>query len=205
MPTKGIPMTAEHRAKIGAANRGKPRSPELRARLSAALAGRRRAPLKDGTKYNISDETKAKISATLTGRKLTSETRAKMSLGRQGRTHSDEYKQRMSVLHRALRDSGKIRPVYRHRYTKLAQALHRHLAASGVAVEPEVQFGRFVVDLYDRANHVAYEADGEYWHNRVKQKQPDFYVKRDQYLRDRFGLTVVRFAERDIRRMEAAA
>lgn len=43
-------LTAEHRAKIGAANSGRPLSPEHRAKISAALTGR-----------TLASETRAKI------------------------------------------------------------------------------------------------------------------------------------------------
>jgi len=44
MPAKGQKMSAEHRAKIGAANRGQKRSPEACARQSAAQRGRKHGP-----------------------------------------------------------------------------------------------------------------------------------------------------------------
>jgi very-short-patch-repair endonuclease len=69
------------------------------------------------------------------------------------------------------------------------------------SVVPEVRFGRFSVDLYDRANHVGYEADGRYWHQRNEAKHPGYHAQRDAYLLNRFGLRIVRFDEVDIRRM----
>ena len=73
----GKPLTDEARAKIGNANRGRVRSEELRARISASLSGRIR-PLEVGAKISaakkgrtvISQETRARISVALTGKKL---------------------------------------------------------------------------------------------------------------------------------------
>jgi len=79
---RGIPLTAEQRAKISAANKGKPsptrgrpawnrgipHSAEQRAKISAANKGK-----------TFSDETRAKMSASFKGRKHSEETRAKIS------------------------------------------------------------------------------------------------------------------------------
>jgi hypothetical protein len=65
------PRSAEWRAKVSAANKGKKRSRETIERIRAAWALRR--------DKSVSEETRAKMSASQTGRTHTPETRAKMS------------------------------------------------------------------------------------------------------------------------------
>lgn len=84
-------------------------------------------------------------------------------------------------------------------YTALARKLQLSLETKGIGgLIPEVSFGQFVVDLYDPNRHVAFEADGAYWHDRVKRERPNYYRIRDDYLRCEFGLIVVRFNERQV-------
>lgn len=85
-----------------------------------------------------------------------------------------------------------------NRYTSLAQALHAHLLASGLTLEPEVRFGRFTVDLYDREHHIAYEADGKFWHDKAEKRRPGCHVERAEYLIQFYGLKVVRFTDKEI-------
>lgn len=76
-PQPRPPMTAEHKAKLAAARKGKPISAEQRAKQSAALKGRRLGPRSAETKAKLSAATKAlmtperraAISAALKGRK----------------------------------------------------------------------------------------------------------------------------------------
>ena len=61
-----------------------------------------------------------------------------------------------------------------------------------------MRFGRFTVDLYDRAHHIAYEADGAYWHGLHDAKHPGSAADRDAYLIQYFGLKVVHFTDTEI-------
>jgi very-short-patch-repair endonuclease len=54
----------------------------------------------------------------------------------------------------------------------------------------------FLVDAYVPALRLAVEADGGYWHGREDTKQHD--AIRDRCLAGRYGLTVVRFNEREL-------
>lgn len=78
---KGRPKSAEHRAKIGAANRRRVVTAETRAKMSASAIG------KPGTLTGCSPsaETRAKISAALKGRRQSAETRAKKSAAHLGK------------------------------------------------------------------------------------------------------------------------
>jgi very-short-patch-repair endonuclease len=62
---------------------------------------------------------------------------------------------------------------------------------------PEVQFGKYRIDLYDPVRHVAFEADGAYWHGLPGRVEYD--ARRDAELLKRFGLPVVHFSERVIK------
>ena len=83
----GHVFSAEHRAKIGAASKGRTPSPEIRAKISAAQQGRIFSP-----------EHRAKISAANSNPKA--ETRAKMSAANKGRKHSPEARAKISAAAR---------------------------------------------------------------------------------------------------------
>jgi len=70
----------------------------------------------------------------------------------------------------------------------------------GFDLIPHVRFGRYVVDLYDPILHLAYEADGWYWHNLPGSEEKD--LKRDMNLLSQFDLPVIRYSEEEIRRWD---
>lgn len=74
--------------------------------------------------------------------------------------------------------------------TRIEQILVGFLRAAGYAVEEQRRFGRCVVDAYLPERHVAFEADGEYWHGRPERVAAD--ERRDGYLLREHGLPVVR-------------
>lgn len=81
------PLSAEWRAKIGAAQKGKIISAEHRANLSAALKGR-----------VVSDETRAKLSALKKGGKHSDESRHKMSVARRGKIYGPHSAERIANM-----------------------------------------------------------------------------------------------------------
>lgn len=105
---------------------------------------------------------------------------------------------KMSAAMRRAWAEGRMDVRRENRYTTLAQALHAHLATTGLTLEPEVRFGRFTVDLYDREHHIAYEADGKYWHDLAEKRRPGCHIKRAEYLIQYYGLKVVRFTNKEI-------
>jgi group I intron endonuclease len=111
----GIQKTAEHKAKIGAANKGKKRSQEHIDKMRAIHTGK-----------TLSEKQKAILKAVNTGntyslgRKHSEEAKAKMSLERKGRVMSEETKARMSAAkkgvvfseeHRAKISAARSKPV----------------------------------------------------------------------------------------------
>lgn len=83
---KGMTHTAEARAKISAANKGRKMAPGFSAKMSELMKGRK-----------VSDETKQKLSALNAGKKLSDEVRAKISAGGKGRVVSEEVRRRISA------------------------------------------------------------------------------------------------------------
>lgn len=102
--SKGRPKSAEHRARIGAAHRGLKRSAETCERIGASSLGRIKTP-----------ESKARTSAALKGRKYSLETRAKLSASLMGHKFSDETRNKISEAIKRLHQD----PEYR---SKLAKA-----------------------------------------------------------------------------------
>lgn len=224
------PMSAATKAKIGAANRGRVPSPEARAKMSAALVGKKRGPYSaahcaaiSAAKKGVptSPEHRAALADALRGRKpgdhvfaasraatkgrkrapFSAEWRARIGAAQVGRTQTPESNQKRADSVRRAWAEGRKSPNTSYRYTSLARALHVYLESTGLSLEPEVRFGRFTVDLYDRENHVAYEADGRYWHERNEARYPGYHARRDAYLIERFGLKVVHYTDDVIRDM----
>jgi group I intron endonuclease len=108
---KGKVISAEQRAAISEFQRGRKHSDETKRKRSAALKGRVRGP--------CSPETRAKIAATLKGRKpvetarrpkdyrTTAQTRERMRIAALGKKHTAETKAKISALQK-----GKIRGPY---------------------------------------------------------------------------------------------
>lgn len=96
---KGYKFTDEQRARVAAANKKKPSlygrvvSEETRAKTSASLKGRKSTRVG----YSHSAETLEKMSASRKGRKLTDEHRAKLSEIRKGRAISEETKKKIGA------------------------------------------------------------------------------------------------------------
>lgn len=208
---RGKTFTQEHRDRIAAAKTGQLNTPETRAKISAALTGKKRGPLSPehrarigaaavGNRYGSfikTAETRAKLSASLKGRKRPPEVCAKMSIANLGKVRSMEARAKTSASVRRAFAEGRIAPTC---YTSLAQTLHRYLVdrCGIVGLEIEVPFGPYRVDLYDPHTRTAFEADGVYWHDRVEAKKPGYHARRDAYLRESHGLTVVRVSDHEL-------
>lgn len=67
----------------------------------------------------------------------------------------------------------------------------------------EKHFGKYTADAYlPPPYHLAFEADGDYWHPMVEENRPGYYARRDAELLSRFNLPVVRLTESEIRAAE---
>jgi very-short-patch-repair endonuclease len=221
------PMSPATKEKIGAAHRGKVHTAQARENMSAAHAGKSSGPHSAATRALLSvlltgkkrtPEQKAAQSARMKGRRpsadmlaaaiaatkgkrrprFSDEWRRKISAAGIGREVSLETRRKKSESAKRAWEQGLWDVRIPQRYTSLAQSLHRTLSATGLTLEPEVRFGRFTVDLYDRENHVAYEADGQFWHDKTERSRPGYHAERDAYLQSVFGLRVVHFTDKEI-------
>ncbi len=191
----GKKLSQEHIAKSFWSRRGVKRGPlsaETRAKISAAHMG---------ITHPISAEQRIKLSIAGKGRKMSQEHIDKIAAAHRGLVRSETAREHMSIAARKSCEAGRRPHLLRRetRYTKLAHALHAHLSIGGLELTPEVRFGRFTVDLYDPERRVAYEADGEYWHDRAEKDSPGCAERRDLYLFERHGVRVIHFTERDIK------
>jgi group I intron endonuclease len=91
--TKGKPRNREAVDKTAAAHRGMRRSAETRARISAAAKGRKRAP--------FSPETRAKLSAAMKARAPNPERVAKMAATKRGSKLTEEHKAAIGAASKA--------------------------------------------------------------------------------------------------------
>jgi very-short-patch-repair endonuclease len=199
MRHKRAPFTLEHRARIGAANRGRKHTVEARARMVAGRAG---GPL--------SEEHRAKISSALKGRPFSGTTyrgggvstpcSEGCACGRH--TTSDELRQarsesmkrRLPELNRMMGKRGSTEPE-RRLYSLLTKAY----GAEGFIVQHPV--GRFTLDAYTPEDRIAWEADGSYWHGRKDVAWRDVLRDNELTTLDQVA-AVVRLGEMELRRME---
>lgn len=91
---KGRTFTEEHKAKIGAANKGRTASEDARKKMSEAAKAHpeevRKARAAARAWYRPTEETKRKVSEKMKGRVVSDETKAKVGAASKGRTHSAE-------------------------------------------------------------------------------------------------------------------
>ena len=87
-------FTAEHKAKLSAAQKGKQFTAERRAKISAAQKGEKNPMY--GKKHTA--EARAKMSVANKGRKLTAEHKAKLSAAQKGKKHTAETKAKISAV-----------------------------------------------------------------------------------------------------------
>jgi len=183
MPRKGQKQSAEARARIGDANRGKVVTDETRKKLSIARA--KRVTLA---------ETRDKLSAAHKGRIVSVETREKMSIALTGRRHSEDAKKRMRASRAAfLLNVGKN---YRNGFptvtrpaaeTAFEEALKR-CGVGGWVTEQRVHTYR--CDFAFVEQRIDVEIDGKSHRYRVEHDK-----KRDTQLAS-MGWTILRFSNK---------
>ena len=80
--------------------------------------------------------------------------------------------------------------------TKLHQELVRRVELAGYTVQEELDYPPYRVDVYVPQFHVALEADGPLHRGRATMRKD---VERDDFLRRRYQLPVIRFTEEEIK------
>lgn len=215
--------SAESRAKISAANKGKSHpghkhSAESRAKISSALRGRP-SPLR-GRKRDpqIVEKTASKLrgrSNSLLGRPKSAEHRANISKGLMGRpgphySHTPEAKAKISMSamgnKRGLgrRDSPEVKAKraesvarffdqWPRPITSLERAMYHLLREAGFSFVCQKHVGSRIVDAYVPSHNLAFEADGAYWHN-----DPEKEIERDEYLLSKGILAVIHLSEQEL-------
>ena len=185
------------------------RDPERRKQQSA------RQPIVMKRYYREHPEARIAFGQLQVGRKPSAETLRRRSVALRGRQLSEgdkQKKRRAQIAHGRLPLQGSCQ-CFSHRVetekektSRIAKAManrfptriERLLAGVVLAEFPEVRtqepFGCYHVDAYlPPPYHLAFEADGEYWHRHPKRD-----AARDAYLLRKFGLPVVRLTGSEI-------
>jgi very-short-patch-repair endonuclease len=129
-------------------------------------------------------------------RTATPQTRRKLSAALS--SYWEDEERRTEQRERALEQNFGAHEGYRKskQPTSLERVLYAVLNHRGVEFEREVRFGHYIVDAYDEAAHIAYEADGSYWHDSGRD------AERDRWLLENFSLSVVRFTEAELKEIK---
>ena len=163
------PASAETRAKIGAAHRGKIVSQETRAKLSARGCGSWRPG-----GWHHTEEAKARISAGHKGKIVSEETKARMSEAHKGMKHSKETKAKISISEKMAQRKPETRQK-RHRtwlsngnMSRGQRKLYELLLSIGIPFVPECYFNlkscKAFVDAFIPFNRLIIEYDGHGGH-----------------------------------------
>lgn len=141
-----------------------------------------------------------KLSVAHKGMKATVSARRKMSSSHTGTHHS--VAQRKAIAAGARRHAALELPnckcmMHKSRYsTRLSKLMIKLFLSEFPEVVEEKRFGRFRVDAYlPQPYHLAFEADGEYWHSMRKDKDK----ARDKMLFEKYGLPVIRLTQQEIK------
>lgn len=180
--------SAEQREACRRFQSGRIRSVETRQKIRQARLGK-----------PLSLETKERLSRIRKGRVVSEETRRKQRDSNRRTWRSKRLRAKQRAITLALIEQGKVKiPLPPLRNTAIERVLARFLFEAGFCTVREKHFGRFRVDVYIPECHIAFEADGEYWHRLNEAENPGKYVSRDRFLLEKFGLPVVRLTEREV-------
>lgn len=105
--------SAETRAKLSAAFKGRPKSPEHVAKVASAHRGRKCSPESiarmSKPRINWSAESRSRFGAARKGKKLSAGTKMKMSVAHKGRKKSPEWRRKIGDAHIGMKRSAKAR------------------------------------------------------------------------------------------------
>lgn len=187
---KGLVLTEETRLKISIASKNRKYTQEQNLAKSLSQIGR-----------TLSPETKLKISKAHLGLKASDATKQKMSQSRLGKKRPAFSEERRRHAEQSLNCNC---VACNHRFpqspTSIEIILWDKLLAEFPRLEKQKRFGRFTVDAYLPEYHLAFEADGDYWHSFKKESD----ASRDAYLLSKFNLPVVRLTETELREINRA-
>jgi hypothetical protein len=151
-----------------------------------------------------SKETKQKMSMAHKGKSKNPEHIEKVRLAQLGRKRSPEAieNNRQAKIRHLENPPPNCKCVIHHKYTKCT-FIEKILCLVIIPDLPKItnkHFGRYSVDAYvPKPWHLAFEADGDYWHNLPGIKERD--QKKDKYLLEKYNLPVIRFSESDLHKI----
>lgn len=167
--------------------------PENRRRMSEERRGKNNpmfgkpSPKRGKT---VSEETKKKIAAKVTGRKRPLSERKRISETLKKRLAELTYEERLERTRPALES---LRNLSTSTLESIVQFVLDELSVSYVA---QKQLGPFVVDFYFPQWKLVLEVDGDYWHSLPEQQERD--RRKDQWLQKN-GYRIIRLTESEIR------
>ena len=188
--------TAEHNAKIGAAHRGKFVIAQTCQRISDSKRGQ-----PSSLKGVTSDTSHLRPYQFQPGQ---AQAKGRKFPNRKSRVVTATHRKNASIAQKKhaakdLRDCacGVHRPA--GKVSQLSGRMIDVFLNDFPEVVREKQFGRCLVDAYlPPPYHLAFEADGEYWHGLREQQDPGYHRRRDYYLKVQFGLVTIRLTESEI-------
>lgn len=169
---------------------------EGRKRLVNSLLGNNHGKGNKGrTGAIITAETRQKISKNLVGKKKTAEHIRNMSLGKQAAmTDKLKEKQRIARVDHMIKNPncqcGMCRlPINKTRPERILELLLSEFPE----IRPQEKFPPYKIDVYIPAPyHLAFEADGEFWH------KPKRDQARDNFLLKKYNLPVIRLTSTEL-------
>jgi very-short-patch-repair endonuclease len=214
--------SAEWRAKIGAANRGKTRTPEQRAAMSAAgtLAASTRKDIRERHSRTVRNWwaalTEAQRASFLAKRGAgqkrwwlnatdeertrriagTEKARAAAAIASKAKWHRLTSAERLERMQPMWVASQTANP------SSIENTVANLLDALGISYRRQAFIGRHLVDFFVKSKRLIIECDGTYWHSLPGRKEND--ARRDAYFQSR-GFTVLRLPEPIIRSGAALA
>ena len=169
------------------------RTPEIRAKQSIAMKGNQNL-----LGYRHTAEAYKKMSAWQKGIPKSIEHRLKISAGMKGKQNALGHKVSPEVRTQLAEKSAKYleNSWLRKDLTSLEIALNKLLTYAGIDFDEQVRFGRYVVDVFDHDNGIAWEADGMFWfHHQDKERE----TRRDAYLLVQGVRAVVHLTDEDLK------
>ena len=172
--------------------RGTPRTKETKEKIKLSLLGKKRPPLKEETKRKMSE----KRTQYLSDPNIREQIRQKAI----GRKHTEKSKLKMSIKRRKHLDTHlNCSCITQASPSNLSKKMIDKYLFEFPEVIAEKRFGRFYIDAYiPHPYHLAFEADGKYWHRLHEKENPGFYQRRDIELLSRYNLPVIRLSENEI-------
>ncbi|KKM22554.1 hypothetical protein LCGC14_1624190 [marine sediment metagenome] len=167
-------------------------STECKTKISNTMKGR--TPVEVGWNRGLTKDTDSRVrknSENLMGHSITKASKKLMS--KKGRDHLTKDPNNCQC---GPHSAGQ-------RTTRIERVLREVLLSEFPEVVEQKRFGRYVVDAYlPPPYHLAFEANGQYRHNRSGYKERN--AARDLELMENFNLPVVRLGEFELREMENA-